>query len=120
MLESVQTDDFSRTFFVVNKWSVFLDKMSRHSQVVEGFRFAELMITALLFVEGVLLASSVGDLQLTRVVCSHVWSNWLGGAKSNFWGDSTFPEKDGVAPLGMEGVIVPGVPKYLRVLFKSG
>lgn len=100
---------------------MFLDKISRHSQVVEGFRFAELMITPLLFVEGVvLLASSVGDLQLTRVVCSHVWSNWLGGAKSNFWGDSNFPEKDEVAPLGMEGVIVPGVPKYLRVLFKSG
>lgn len=39
--------------------------------MVEGFRFAELMITPLLFVEGVvLLASSVGDLQLTRVVCS--------------------------------------------------
>lgn len=50
---------------------MFLDKISRHSQVVEGFRFAELMITPLLFVEGVvLLASSVGDLQLTRVVCS--------------------------------------------------
>lgn len=39
--------------------------------MVEGFRFAELMITPLLFVEGVvLLASSVGDLQLTWVVCS--------------------------------------------------
>lgn len=50
---------------------MFLDKISRHSQVVEGFRFPELMITPLLFVEGVvLLASSVGNLQLTRVVCS--------------------------------------------------
>lgn len=50
---------------------MFLDKISRHSQVVEGFRLPELMITPLLFVEGVvLLASSVGNLQLTRVVCS--------------------------------------------------
>lgn len=32
---------------------MFLDKVSRHSQVVEGFWFAELMITPLLFVEGV-------------------------------------------------------------------
>lgn len=39
--------------------------------MVEGFRLPELMITPLLFVEGVvLLASSVGNLQLTRVVCS--------------------------------------------------
>ena len=41
----------------------FMDIISRHSQVIEGVRFRDLRIGALLFADGVvLLASSVRDL----------------------------------------------------------